>query len=218
MSNNLNELRDAAGRAHGSAQRRSSARVGPADDDAPAAARGPRRGAGDAAADQPRACSSRQRPGGCSRRPPRSSTAPTRTPTMLPGASHPAPLGEGAPRSDRARRRARAGRVESDRRRGSRREANSDFGAFAPYLERNLELARRYVDCFDGFECAYDVLLDDYEPGMKTAEVASLFAELKSELVPLIATVSRATGATTPACTEASRSTTSVSSSPRWSR
>ena len=68
--------------------------------------------------------------------------------------------------------------------------ADSDFTAFAPYLEHNLELARRYVDCFDGFEQAYDVLLDDFEPGMKTAEVARLFTELKSELVPLIASVS----------------------------
>ena len=67
--------------------------------------------------------------------------------------------------------------------------ANSDFASFAPYLERNLELARRYVDCFDGFDCPYDVLLDDYEPGMKSAEVARLFAELKAELVPLIATL-----------------------------
>ncbi|HUE28685.1 MAG TPA: carboxypeptidase M32 [Solirubrobacteraceae bacterium] len=67
--------------------------------------------------------------------------------------------------------------------------AESDFASFAPYLERNLELARRYVDCFDDFDCPYDVLLDDYEPGMKTAEVARLFAELKSELVPLIATL-----------------------------
>jgi carboxypeptidase Taq len=67
--------------------------------------------------------------------------------------------------------------------------AHSDFSAFAPYLQRNLELKRRYVECFDGFDCAYDVLLDDYEPGMKTAEVARLFSELKSELVPLIATL-----------------------------
>jgi carboxypeptidase Taq len=67
--------------------------------------------------------------------------------------------------------------------------AASDFSAFAPYLERNIELARRYVDCFEGFDCAYDVLLDDYEPGMKTAEVRRLFAELKSELVPLISTL-----------------------------
>jgi carboxypeptidase Taq len=65
----------------------------------------------------------------------------------------------------------------------------SDFRAFAPYLSRNLELARRYVDCFEGFDCPYDPLLDDYEPGLKTAEVAALFSELKHELVPLIATL-----------------------------
>jgi carboxypeptidase Taq len=66
---------------------------------------------------------------------------------------------------------------------------NSDFASFAPYLEKNLQLARRYVDCLigtDGLECAYDVLLDDYEPEMRTSAVAELFAELKSELVPLI--------------------------------
>jgi carboxypeptidase Taq len=68
--------------------------------------------------------------------------------------------------------------------------ARSDFAALAPYLERNLELARRYVACFDGFDSSYDVLLDDYEPGMTTAEVAALFDELRSALVPLIATLS----------------------------
>jgi carboxypeptidase Taq len=67
--------------------------------------------------------------------------------------------------------------------------AESDFQSFAPYLKRNLELARRYVDCFEGFDCAYDVLLDDYEPGGKTAEVAVLFGELRDELVPLIKAV-----------------------------
>jgi carboxypeptidase Taq len=66
----------------------------------------------------------------------------------------------------------------------------SDFAAFVPYLKRNLELARRYVDCFDSFDCAYDVLLDNFEPGMKTARVAALFTDLRSELAPLIATVS----------------------------
>ncbi len=66
---------------------------------------------------------------------------------------------------------------------------NSDFKSFAPYLARNYELARRYVDCYegvDGYECAYDVLLDDYEPEMKTSAVAELFGELRSELVPVI--------------------------------
>jgi carboxypeptidase Taq len=74
--------------------------------------------------------------------------------------------------------------------------AASDFESFAPYLERILELTRRYVDCHlghDGFECAYDVLIDDYEPGIKTARVADLFAQLKGELVPMIATLARAT-------------------------
>jgi carboxypeptidase Taq len=73
--------------------------------------------------------------------------------------------------------------------------AASDFAGFVPYLERNVELARRYVECqagADGFDCAYDVLLDDYEPGMKTTEVNRLFAELKDELVPVIARLSAA--------------------------
>jgi carboxypeptidase Taq len=66
---------------------------------------------------------------------------------------------------------------------------DSDFQSFVPYLERNLELARRYVDCFDGFDCAYDALLDDYEPGVRTTQVAALFDELKAQLRPMIATL-----------------------------
>jgi carboxypeptidase Taq len=78
--------------------------------------------------------------------------------------------------------------------------ANSDFGAFVPYLERNLELTRAYVDCFDGFDCAYDALLDDYDPQMTTAVVSRLFAELRAELVPLIATVAEHAGAIDDSC------------------
>lgn len=73
--------------------------------------------------------------------------------------------------------------------------ARSDFAAFAPCLERNFELARRYVDCHIGapeFTCAYDVLLDDYEPRMNTVAVSALFDELKAQLVPLIARVGEA--------------------------
>ncbi len=77
------------------------------------------------------------------------------------------------------------------------REA-SDFSAFAPYLERNIELARRYVECHQGvagYDCAYDVVLDDYEPQMKTRVVAELFSELRAELAPVIARLSGAAGA-----------------------
>jgi carboxypeptidase Taq len=65
------------------------------------------------------------------------------------------------------------------------REEN-DFALFLPHLERAVELKRRYIDCFEGYDEPYDALLDDFEPGMKTAEVRAVFEELKTELVPLI--------------------------------
>jgi carboxypeptidase Taq len=86
---------------------------------------------------------------------------------------------------DLAAARARAASLGQEAWREAR--AESDFAAFVPYLEENLQLARRYVECFDEFDCAYDVLLDDFEPGMRTATVDRLFTQLKSELVPLIA-------------------------------
>ncbi len=55
-----------------------------------------------------------------------------------------------------------------------RARENADFTAFAPALERNIELTRNYVECHLGsaeYECAYDVVLDDYEPEMKTTTV-----------------------------------------------
>jgi carboxypeptidase Taq len=65
----------------------------------------------------------------------------------------------------------------------------SDFAAFLPFLRRNVELKLRYVECFDGYDDPYDVLLDDYEEGMTSAEVDALFAELRAGLVPLIAAI-----------------------------
>ena len=48
---------------------------------------------------------------------------------------------------------------------------SSDFAPFAPYLERNIELRRRYSACFPEADHPYDPLLDDYEPGMRTADL-----------------------------------------------
>ena len=73
------------------------------------------------------------------------------------------------------------------------REEN-DYALFLPHLERAVELKRRYVDCFEGYDEPYDVLLDDYEPGMKTAEVRQVFDDLKAELVPLIAEIGSVDG------------------------
>jgi carboxypeptidase Taq len=66
-------------------------------------------------------------------------------------------------------------------------KATSDFTSFVPYLERQLELKHRYVECFPETPVAYDVLLDQYEEGMTTAEVERVFDRLKEALVPLIA-------------------------------
>ena len=74
------------------------------------------------------------------------------------------------------------------------REA-SDFKRFQPALERVLELQRRYIACFDGtgeFAHPYDVLLDDYEPGLTTAELRTLFGRIQEELVPLVSAAAAA--------------------------
>ena len=67
-------------------------------------------------------------------------------------------------------------------------KAESDFASFLPALERIVELKLEYVDCVaEGAAERYDALLDDYEPYTTTAEVRTLFAELKPPLVELIA-------------------------------
>jgi carboxypeptidase Taq len=66
-------------------------------------------------------------------------------------------------------------------------KADSDFQAFLPVLERNVELRFRYIECFDDACEPYDILLDDFEPQTSTAEVRGIFDELKAQIVPLIA-------------------------------
>jgi carboxypeptidase Taq len=65
--------------------------------------------------------------------------------------------------------------------------AESDFAAFAPWLERIVDLRRRYIECYAPYDDAYDVLLEDYEPGMKTSEIREIFSVLRPELRALVA-------------------------------
>jgi carboxypeptidase Taq len=62
----------------------------------------------------------------------------------------------------------------------------SDFAAFLPALQTNLELKRRYIDCFEWDDSPYTPLLDDYEPFMKTTEVAEVFAVVRPVLAELV--------------------------------
>ena len=64
--------------------------------------------------------------------------------------------------------------------------AKSDFSIFLPHLEKVLALAKRYISFFPPADHPYDVLLDDYEPGMKTADVRRIFETLRPKQVELI--------------------------------
>jgi carboxypeptidase Taq len=63
----------------------------------------------------------------------------------------------------------------------------SDYAAFAPWLERVLDLRGRYIECYAPYDDIYDVLLEDYEPGMKTSQIREIFAVLTPELQALVA-------------------------------
>jgi carboxypeptidase Taq len=67
--------------------------------------------------------------------------------------------------------------------------AAADFGRFAPWLERIVELNRRRADALGWRGHPYDALLDPFEPGMTTAELQAIFGELRAALVPLVAAI-----------------------------
>ena len=71
-------------------------------------------------------------------------------------------------------------------------KAKSDFSIFRPHLEKNVELVKKYVSFFPPADHPYDTLLDDYEPGMKTAEVHEIFGNLRPKQVALIKAISEA--------------------------
>ena len=67
-----------------------------------------------------------------------------------------------------------------------RAREESDFPAFRPHLERILDLQHRLIACFEPYDDPYDVLLDNYEEGMRTDEVREIFARLQPEITALV--------------------------------
>ena len=64
-----------------------------------------------------------------------------------------------------------------------------DFELFKPWLEKTVELNIEVAECL-GYETEpYDALLDEFEPGACTSEVAEILGSLRDELVPLIRAV-----------------------------
>ncbi len=65
------------------------------------------------------------------------------------------------------------------------REKN-DFALFRPHLERIVALRREQAEAVGYEHSPYDALLDDYEPGERTARLTGLFGALAPKLTDLL--------------------------------
>lgn len=63
---------------------------------------------------------------------------------------------------------------------------HNDFKAFAPYLEKVVNLSRKKADILGFNDHPYDALLDLFEPEMKTSVLTPLFGKLKLPLIQLL--------------------------------
>ena len=66
-----------------------------------------------------------------------------------------------------------------------------DFSHFLPFLEKNLDLAKREAECYgppEGGEL-WDALADNYEPGANAKEISEVFGPLRDRLAALIGEV-----------------------------
>ena len=62
----------------------------------------------------------------------------------------------------------------------------SNFSKFVPELEKIVQLNRKKADLLGYQDHPYDALLDQYEPGMTTARLISLFDRLRTHLTSLV--------------------------------
>lgn len=69
-------------------------------------------------------------------------------------------------------------------------KTQSDFSIFQPHLEKIVDLRKQYAGLFKPYDHIYDPLLDDYEPGMKTADVKEIFEKLRPQQVEIIRIIS----------------------------
>jgi len=62
----------------------------------------------------------------------------------------------------------------------------NDFAAFQPLLEKTILLKREQAQALGYEECAYDALLEEYEPGERTSRIRPLLSHLAERLGPLV--------------------------------
>lgn len=66
---------------------------------------------------------------------------------------------------------------------------NNDYAGFQPYLDKVISYTNQFIDLWGVKDTRYDVLLDQYEPGMTVAQLDSIFGGLRDKLVPLSAAI-----------------------------
>jgi carboxypeptidase Taq len=68
----------------------------------------------------------------------------------------------------------------------ARARADKDFPSFAPLLEEMIRLKRTVADAIGYEDDPYDALLDEYEPGAKSKDVAKTLGDVREFLVPIV--------------------------------
>lgn len=63
---------------------------------------------------------------------------------------------------------------------------NNDFASFMPYLQQQLDLAKRQADAIGYEHHPFDALVFEYEPSVNAASLRVLFEDLKAGLLPLL--------------------------------
>jgi carboxypeptidase Taq len=65
----------------------------------------------------------------------------------------------------------------------------NDFARFRPLLEKTIELKKEQAEALGYPDCPYDALLDDFEPDELTANIRRVLADLREQLVSLVAAI-----------------------------
>ncbi len=63
---------------------------------------------------------------------------------------------------------------------------DNDYASFAPFLQKIVDLNKKYAAYIDDSKDAYEVLLESYDNGLTLQQISTFFDELKTAIVPLI--------------------------------
>lgn len=69
--------------------------------------------------------------------------------------------------------------------------SQNKFELFAPHLEKVFNMNKQSADYYGYKDHPYDALLDLYEEGLTTKQVTEMFAQLREQLVPIVAQASQ---------------------------